>query len=202
MAETRSPTSNSGTWHDPDNAHTDDANYAYCGNGEGGRLQDYEGYGFSSVGSIIKVRVDIKGYSGDGTKHTVKVYVWDGSTWHLVGTITSTATCDSHQFDASSYIDTPAKLNIVKTRIESVGLSGGTPGNRYVRVCWIPVYADWSLGPVETSIAKEFPMTYLSNSAKELRSKVSGATIDHVAKDFPEVLVKKGKAQELRSKWE
>ena len=203
MTETKSPTSESGTWHDPTNAYNDDLAYAYCGNGEGGRTHDYEGYGFAAVGTINEVRIDVKSHSGDGTKHSVKVYVWDGSTWHLVGTITATAQCNPHQFNATPYINTPAKLNGIKTRIESVGLSGGSPGSRYVRVCWIPVYADWSLGPTETITAKNFPMTYLPkpSPAQELSSKVQGATITHVAKDFPEKLLKKGKAQELQSKF-
>jgi len=202
LAETKSPTSNTGTWHDPNNAHTDDLNYAYCGDGEGGRTQDYQGYGFAASGSILEARVDVKGYSGDGTKHTIKVYVWDATQWQLVGTITSTTQCFSRQFDASAYINTPAKLNNVKTRIESVGLSAGAPTSRYVRVCWIPVYADWSLGPTETITAKTFPMEYLDpQEARELTSEVSGATITHTNKDFPEKLIKKGDARQLQSEW-
>lgn len=54
---------------------------------------------------------------------------------------------------------------------------------------------------VETIVAKEFPMLYYAATPKELRSKVSGATITHVAKDYPEALLKSGKAKELRSKW-
>lgn len=145
--ETRSPTSNTGTWHDPDNAHNDDLAYTYCGSGEGGYAHDYDGYGFSALGTINSVRVDIKGYSGDGSKHEINVYVWDQSVWQLVGTVTSETECDTHQFDASSYIDTPAKLNNIKTRIEAIGLGAGPGASRFVRVCWIPVYADWSEGP-------------------------------------------------------
>lgn len=57
---------------------------------------------------------------------------------------------------------------------------------------------------VETIIAKNFPMEYLESpiKAKELKSKVSGATITRVANDFPETLLKKGKSSELRSKWQ
>ena len=142
--ETKSPTSNSGTWHDPDNAHTDNLAYAYCGSGEGGLIHDYEGYGFASAGMINEVRVDVKGYSGDDTKHSTNVYVWDGTQWQLVGTITSETECFAHQFDATSYINTPEKLNGIKTRIESVGLSAGAVAGRFVRVCWIPVYADYT----------------------------------------------------------
>ena len=60
------------------------------------------------------------------------------------------------------------------------------------------------VAPVETIVAKDFPMLYLAEpaTAKELKSKVSGATITHITKDFPETLLKKGKAQELRSKWQ
>jgi len=58
--------------------------------------------------------------------------------------------------------------------------------------------------PVETIVAKEFPMTYLESpvKAKELRSKVSGAVIKKVSQDYPLVMLKSGKASELRSKWE
>jgi hypothetical protein len=56
---------------------------------------------------------------------------------------------------------------------------------------------------VETIIAKDFPMLYLSKpvKAEELRSKIEGATITKVAQEFPELLLKTGKAKELRSRW-
>jgi hypothetical protein len=52
-------------------------------------------------------------------------------------------------------------------------------------------------------VAKEFPMSYLGKpiKAEELRSKVEGATVTVVSKDYPLVLKKKGKQQELVSKW-
>ena len=55
----------------------------------------------------------------------------------------------------------------------------------------------------ETITAQSFPMLYLNKpvKAEELISKVEGATITKVAKDFPEELVKSGKAKELKSKW-
>ena len=56
---------------------------------------------------------------------------------------------------------------------------------------------------IETIIAMEFPMLYRVEpvTSKELRSRVSGATITKIAKDFPEILYKDGKTKELRSKW-
>jgi len=56
---------------------------------------------------------------------------------------------------------------------------------------------------VESIIAKHFPMLYLAKpvKAQELISKVEGATIIDIAKDFPKHLIKKGKANELKSKF-
>jgi hypothetical protein len=55
----------------------------------------------------------------------------------------------------------------------------------------------------ETIVAKNFPMDYLPSpvKAEQLTSKVSGATIIKVSQDYPLTLLKKGKAEELRSKW-
>lgn len=55
----------------------------------------------------------------------------------------------------------------------------------------------------ETITAKSFPMLYLEKpiKAEELISKVEGATITKIAKDFPEELLKSGKATELKSKF-
>lgn len=56
---------------------------------------------------------------------------------------------------------------------------------------------------VETIIAMDFPMLYRAEpiTAKEVRSRVRGATITKVANIFPQELLKAGKAGELRSKW-
>jgi hypothetical protein len=55
----------------------------------------------------------------------------------------------------------------------------------------------------ETIVAKNFPMDYLPSpvKAEQLTSKVSGATITNVSQDYPLTLIKKDKAQELKSKW-
>ena len=56
---------------------------------------------------------------------------------------------------------------------------------------------------VETITARSFPMIYLAKPVKAqvLVSKVEGATITKIVKDYPEELLKTGKAKELRSKW-
>lgn len=55
----------------------------------------------------------------------------------------------------------------------------------------------------ETIIAMEFPMLYRAEpvTSKELRSRVSGATITKIANIFPQELLKAGKAKDLRSRW-
>jgi hypothetical protein len=55
----------------------------------------------------------------------------------------------------------------------------------------------------ETIVAKNFPMDYLPSPAKaiQLTSKVSGATVSIISQDYPLTLLKKDKAQELKSKW-
>jgi len=56
----------------------------------------------------------------------------------------------------------------------------------------------------KTIVAFEFPMSYLPKpvSSLELRSKVEGATITDIAKDFPIVVKEKGKQNELTSQFE
>ncbi len=56
---------------------------------------------------------------------------------------------------------------------------------------------------LETIIAMDFPMLWRAETvtAKELRSRVSGATITRVSQDFPSLIFKTGKVKELRSKW-
>jgi len=75
-----------------------------------------------------------------------------------------------------------------------------------VALTWGPIkirYIEYTPPIVETIVAKDFPMLYLSKplKAQKLISKVEGATVTSVAKDFPEELLKSGKAKELRSKF-
>lgn len=64
-------------------------------------------------------------------------------------------------------------------------------------------YGGEPVGPVVTIVSLDFPTLYLPKpvKAEELVSKVEGATVTKIANDFPEKLLKSGKAQELRSKF-
>ena len=57
--------------------------------------------------------------------------------------------------------------------------------------------------PVETIARMTFPMLYLAAPprAARLESLVRNATVEVVANELPQELVKKNKAGELRSKW-
>jgi hypothetical protein len=74
-------------------------------------------------------------------------------------------------------------------------------GNDHSRL--VNVILSIPTGVVETIVAQNFPMDYLPSPSKatQLTSKVSGATITTVSQDYPLTLLKKDKAQELKSKW-
>ena len=97
---------------------------------------------------------------------------------------------------------TKQKIADLQAGIEVAVLGAGET----LRVSEIWIVIDYTEVPAvtETIVAKTFPMAYLEKAAtvQELTSKVEGATITHIAKDFPETLLKKGKSKELRSKWE
>jgi hypothetical protein len=54
-----------------------------------------------------------------------------------------------------------------------------------------------------TIVAEDFPMEYLPYpaKAKQLTSKVSGATIQKISQDYPLTVIKKGTANILKSKF-
>jgi hypothetical protein len=56
---------------------------------------------------------------------------------------------------------------------------------------------------VETIVANDYPAEYLPTPAKatQLTSKVSGATIEKVSQNYPLTVIKKGKANILKSKF-
>jgi hypothetical protein len=69
----------------------------------------------------------------------------------------------------------------------------------YVKFAFLTVI----VAVAETIVAKNFPMNYLPSPTKaiQLTSKVSGATVSIISQDYPLTLLKKDKAQELKSKW-
>jgi hypothetical protein len=135
----------------------------------------------------------------------------DSTVW---GTYELCATALTFRFFYDSNEDTPS---VTDTDIFSGYLElacYGTTGYRYWD--WIavrkyvdpePSHGSWgseeTVAVAEAIVAKNFPMDYLPSPAKaaQLTSKVSGATITTVSQDYPLTLIKKDKAQELKSKW-
>lgn len=115
---------------------------------------------------------------------------------------------DSASWSSEETIDDDTQpLDYLSASYQDWGLDGDVQVI-YTRQTWRRVRF-WAVGGappafVETIVAQRFPMRYLSKpvKAQELISTVEGVTITHTAKDFPETLLKKGTAQELRSKWE
>jgi hypothetical protein len=56
---------------------------------------------------------------------------------------------------------------------------------------------------VETIVARDYPVEYLPAPVKatQLTSKVGGATIEMVSQNYPLTVIKKGKANILKSKF-
>lgn len=88
--------------------------------------------------------------------------------------------------------------NQVTGRLDYV-FTEGTASPYSIRFDYLTLVAAYE----ETIVAQRFPMRYLSKpvKAQELISTVEGATVTHTAKNFPETLLKKGAAQDLRSKF-
>lgn len=201
--ETHAPGGCDAGWANCANAQVDDAAYAEATSlGQEGEWYDY---GFSiPTGYVINaVRVLIKGHVGHAANEC-DLRVWNGSVWGAwhKDVTPGTVECEEHSIDVSGdFVWTPAMVNAIRVELR-YNVQGGPPPSRYCRCCYLPVQVDYT-GVVETIVAQGMPMHYLSEppAAKELTSKVSGATITHVAKDFPEALLKKGRAKELRSKW-
>ena len=160
-------------------------------------------FGFpASAGSgtinSVKIRVEVMNTYVE-TGSMVTVYVWDGSSWVTLGTVYSPDVYTWKEFDVTNILNTWDKINGAKLRFCSVVYDGEIYVRRATRVVdYTPPVA-----VTETITAMCFPMLYLAKpkTAEELISSVEGATLVDVAKDFPKYLIKKDKANELKSKW-
>jgi len=153
-------------------------------------------------GTINSVKLRFEDYrtnlDGDAS---MDVYVWDGTSWVYVGYLNSYHTSYAwEELDVSSILNTWDKINGAKVYLQTS--TATLTDTLYVRRLTRKVdYTEAAI--IETITAKNFPMLYLSKpvKAQELISKVEGATITKVANDFPEELIKSGKAAELKSKF-
>lgn len=125
----------------------------------------------------------------------VDFWIWDGSAW-IEYVISLPATWGWTSI-VVPVLDSWTKINGAKLYIGQPNSANRTD----VDAAYLLV--DYAPAVTETITAKSFPMTYLEKpvAAEEIRSKVQGGTVNHVANDFPEVLITNGKAKELRSKW-
>jgi hypothetical protein len=112
----------------------------------------------------------------------------------------------TEDYDLQAGSGAPSNYVSGETEHKSVASAGSVTVSCTLSASQYYGFVAFSLAPpaiVETIVAKNFPMNYLPSPAKaiQLTSKVSGATITKNTQDYPLTLLKKDKAQELKSKW-
>lgn len=195
---------NNDGWTGPEYAYSSNNLYAST-EGKGDNVT-YRDYGIAQVPGEdpSKVEVGIEA-RGDGDDYVEVQASWDGGvTWtSLVGHVPPTT-----DPDVPTYLDvtngrtwTWDELSNADFRVRIYKRTTGK--GAAIDLDWIPVRITSMVGAVETIVAQKFPMRYLEKpvKAQELTSTVEGATVTHVAKTFPEALLKTGKAKELRSRF-
>ena len=80
--------------------------------------QEYAGYGFAipAENTINQVLVKIECYSTDPTNESLALRTWDSAIWQSIA-IPMTTTEAIYQTDVSASVNTPAKVNALKTQI-------------------------------------------------------------------------------------
>uniref|UniRef100_A0A6M3LU49 Uncharacterized protein n=1 Tax=viral metagenome TaxID=1070528 RepID=A0A6M3LU49_9ZZZZ len=161
----------------------------------------------TAFGNVFDSTVDSLALSIDKNADPDKIYAFYVKNGVAGDLFYKTSSVDSASWPLEETIDDDSEaLDYLSASYQDWTLDGDVQ-IIYTRQTWLKVRF-WAVGgapPIfeETIVAQHFPMHYLSKpvKAQELISKVEGATITHTTQDFPETLLKKGKAQELRSKW-
>jgi hypothetical protein len=176
-----------------------------------GKGQIYEHYAFSRR---LKATYYDKYVFGSYTLET-----WDGKWVRLTVKVKNSVKQTEARFiygstdvtlttDVASAVINPLYVQIHYGEYGQVGKSGYCDWiaiRKYVEP--EPSHGSWgseeTVAITETIVAKDYPMYYLSSptKAQQLTSKVIGATITKINQDYPLTLIKKDKAQELKSKW-
>jgi len=125
--DNRSPTTNATIvkgWLYPISAYADDALRTYSSTFPS--LQEYGGYGFTvpSSDTLSEVLLKVKGYLNDPTVEELWAYWYDGATWYYT-VIPLTTSEQTYSKNITAQIDTPAKLNAIKTRIQRKTIGSG-----------------------------------------------------------------------------
>jgi len=125
--EERSPTINTTIvkgWLNPANAYS--SNDVRTLTGTAGAEQEYAGYGFTvpSDSEIDEVLLKVEGYLTLPADEELHAQWWDGASWY--GSIVPLTTVEAiYSKNITSWINTPSKLNALKTRITRFGTVGG-----------------------------------------------------------------------------
>ncbi|MEA3255258.1 MAG: FixH family protein, partial [Candidatus Altiarchaeota archaeon] len=144
---TNAPSSCDGGWSDCANAYIDDSNYA-TRTSEGNGV--WYGYGFSipSRAVINTVKVKIKSYVGDDTKHSISLEVYNGSSWGALYNVTPTVTpCTEEVINVTGDFSwTASMVNSIQVRA-TANIGTGNPSNKWAKICYLPVEVVYNTPP-------------------------------------------------------
>jgi hypothetical protein len=169
----------------------------------------YATYRAYTGGGTVNAEIDILIRKSDGTvRTTIATGVSKSAN---LGTSWATYTGANYSFaeytvvDQTDYLEIDYIANVKVTKVgqfahlriddETLPLADQTRSQEWAFAVVAP--------PQEIIVAKDFPMEYLPTPTKatQLTSKVSNITIQLVSKDYPLTLIKKGKANILKSKF-
>jgi hypothetical protein len=165
-------------------------------------------------------------YGASGTADAISYETWSAGNYTQTRNIAVSSLASEHIYkitwkagESKGYQD-DVLIVVHTTNVPTVDMvvvfQEGTVAGQDFYVDWVfvrkwvdpePSHGSWgseeTVAVAEAIVAKNFPMDYLPSPAKaaQLTSKVSGATITTVSQDYPLTLIKKDKAQELKSKW-
>jgi hypothetical protein len=149
-ALTDDPTSSSGSWSNPANAHTDDGGVA--SSSTDGNQQVYNGYGFSIPANAtvtqVRIRVDAYRSGGDGNDQLL-VGASDGSWLSTTSTLSLTTTQATYWVDITAWSAsgwTLADLNSLVVRVCHVRVGASTD---ILSLDWLPVEVTYTSPTVD-----------------------------------------------------
>jgi hypothetical protein len=174
---TRSPTQNlaggGGAWTNPTRAYADDTSRATAG--LNGRQQIYYGYGYalSAGSSVTQVRVRLDAFCASANQRIILAVSTDGGTTWLPTTYTtpSLPTAETtYWVDVTGWTTwTPALVNNIRTRVESVRTAGT------INLDWVPVEVTY-YNPPETHTFTNFNVNPEGDTVTKVEVGVEGYT--------------------------
>ncbi|MCW4011073.1 MAG: hypothetical protein NWF05_10725 [Candidatus Bathyarchaeota archaeon] len=162
---TRSPSTCSGNWENPQNAYSNDASYANSPTKD--QTETYGGYGYSipAGAQITQVRVRLDAFCADNDYLQLRVSADGGSGWLSTTSVYLSTTEGTHWVDVTSWTSwTPANLNGGSLQTQVVHKKSG--GADSVSLDWIPVEVTYSIGAATGHISADLKVITSDGSTR------------------------------------